>query len=342
MNFKTQVIGLNKFLTAIYGTETRISTLLTNFGFEKQQIELLRDRHLEPIVENIILVIKERLGNDRLFQVISRRFSFDGNPPDTLQTIGENLGVSRERIRQLEHKAIRKCSYKSYLSAFSKRMYEFALNQLSAVIETPTPELVIKKFDELAKIRDAIDIIHSDYEAKRSEILKTVQAELDSLEAEYTPMLQSSLEHIANLETEIKNDVLICGSTIKSSRFKAIYMRGRITWDTKGLAKYAESYPSLLAFRKQGKPSVSIRALRPTHALPNNAAAKGEHTQEKTYKIETMRQEFPKAYERWPSEEDGSLKQKYAAGWTIPDLVKFFQRNEGAIRSRLHKLGLLE
>jgi RNA polymerase primary sigma factor len=43
----------------------------------------------------------------RLREVIDRRFGLDGAPPETLEEIGQHLGVTRERVRQLEGRALR-------------------------------------------------------------------------------------------------------------------------------------------------------------------------------------------------------------------------------------------
>jgi RNA polymerase primary sigma factor len=39
--------------------------------------------------------------------VIVRRFGLYGQPPQTLEQVGVELGVSRERVRQLESRALR-------------------------------------------------------------------------------------------------------------------------------------------------------------------------------------------------------------------------------------------
>jgi RNA polymerase primary sigma factor len=48
----------------------------------------------------------ERL-NPRMKQVVLRRFGLDGRPPQTLEELGNDLGVTRERVRQLETRALR-------------------------------------------------------------------------------------------------------------------------------------------------------------------------------------------------------------------------------------------
>jgi RNA polymerase primary sigma factor len=45
--------------------------------------------------------------NPRMRHVLSRRFGLDGHPPQTLEEVGESLGITRERVRQLEARALR-------------------------------------------------------------------------------------------------------------------------------------------------------------------------------------------------------------------------------------------
>jgi RNA polymerase primary sigma factor len=43
----------------------------------------------------------------RMRQVIERRYGLDGRPSQTLENLGKDLGITRERVRQLENKALR-------------------------------------------------------------------------------------------------------------------------------------------------------------------------------------------------------------------------------------------
>ncbi|MBI3737788.1 MAG: hypothetical protein HY258_01945, partial [Chloroflexi bacterium] len=118
---------------------------------------------------------------------------------------------------------------------------------------------IISKLDQLADLQNAIDVTKKDYEAKRAEILKSVQAELDALTAEYDPLITSAEERSTTLEKEIRGDVIAFGASVKGKKFYAMFSRGRITWNTKALDEFAVLHPEVIDFRKQGEPSVSIR-----------------------------------------------------------------------------------
>jgi RNA polymerase primary sigma factor len=65
--------------------------------------ELLRDKDLHNDVGDSLEAL-----DDREKKIISQRFGFDGGKRRTLEEIGKKLGVSRERIRQLENIALSK------------------------------------------------------------------------------------------------------------------------------------------------------------------------------------------------------------------------------------------
>lgn len=279
MNFKNQLKGVNDFLEETYTKGTRLSTLLANLGFEQQQIEILRAHHLETLVVKFIALIQNSLDDQRLFEIVVRRYGLDGDIPDTLQAIGEKLGVSRERIRQLLVKAQKKCRYQKQLQtglAIIASEYLGLVKQLESNrpnieqsqdnFEQPhiiTPDLIIDKLNQLAEIRNTIQAIQFEYETKREIILSTIQTELDTLQAEYVPLL-TEMEHQFNkLELEIKSDVLLQGKSIKNAYYTVTYTKGYAKWDTKGLNQYSKIDPQILQFRKMGKPTVRIYTIRP-------------------------------------------------------------------------------
>jgi hypothetical protein len=263
MEFKTQLSGLNELLTVIYGNETQLSTLLRDLGFEQAQVEQLRDRHLEEVVDQFLEMIHKRLtsesGKDTYYQILSRRYGLDGESPDSLDAISQKRNDNPGYLRQLFQEILKRCQSKTAQADFKKGLQHIAIVQLGKAAERPSREHVTEKLERLSNLRAAADVTRLDYEGKRAEILKQVQAELDALEAEYTPMLESVDENISILETEIKTDVLLHGESVQGGTFRAVYTKGRTSWDNNGIEKYAEQHPDVLQFRKQGPPSVSLR-----------------------------------------------------------------------------------
>jgi hypothetical protein len=89
-----------------------------------------------------------------------------------------------------------------------------------------------------------------------------VQEELNALDAEYNPLLDAAATRTANLESELRQEVLNFGATVKGSKLPFTYVRGRVSWDTESLDKYALSHPEIKAYRKEGAPSVSLRNVK--------------------------------------------------------------------------------
>ena len=63
-------------------------------------------------------------------------------------------------------------------------------------------------------------------------------------------------------------------------------------------------------------------------------------TKEKTYSVELVRTKYGEAYKPWTPEQDEKLTQMFNNNSSDSEIIKYFGRNAGAIRSRLRKLGL--
>jgi RNA polymerase primary sigma factor len=64
----------------------------------EQSAEQARGRELAGALDQL---------NPRMRRVLSLRFGLDGEPPQTLEEVGGQLGITRERVRQLETRALR-------------------------------------------------------------------------------------------------------------------------------------------------------------------------------------------------------------------------------------------
>jgi RNA polymerase primary sigma factor len=64
----------------------------------EQSAQQARGRELADALEQL---------NPRMRRVLSLRFGLDGEPPQTLEEVGGQLGITRERVRQLETRALR-------------------------------------------------------------------------------------------------------------------------------------------------------------------------------------------------------------------------------------------
>jgi DNA-directed RNA polymerase sigma subunit (sigma70/sigma32) len=263
MDFKIQLAGLNELLCVIYGDETSLSTLLGEAGFEESQVGQLQDKNLETVVGRFLEVIHKRLtndaGKDTYYKILSRRYGLDGEPHQQLSAIAEMYGYSPEFLRQLFDEILQRCRSKSWQKDLRTSLKHIVVAELGRMNERPSQEHVAAKLERLSNLRGAADLARLDYETRRAEILKQVQAELDGLEQEYRPILDATEENIAALENEIKTDVLLCGESVTGGSFRATYTQGRVSWDNEGMAKYADTHPDVLQFRKQGQPIVTLR-----------------------------------------------------------------------------------
>jgi hypothetical protein len=77
--------------------------------------------------------------------------------------------------------------------------------------------------------------------------------------------------------------------------------------------------------------------------IDNQNQSKQKHSKGMGYCIvDEIRKEFAKAYMPWTKEDDELLEKFFNQGKSIRELAKIFARKEGAIRSRLKKIGVVK
>jgi len=80
----------------------------------------------------------------------------------------------------------------------------------------------------------------------------------------------------------------------------------------------------------------------PPESQYNQSSEVSTEKKPKTNRYEEIRKTYPKAYYPWEKEDDENLERLYKEGKITKELTKIFERQPGAIRSRLRKMGLVE
>ncbi len=84
------------------GESMNISEMIADTDMKSPENQTLYAEELF-VIEKLLEVIDDREG-----RVLQMRFGLDGQEPRTLKQIGEEIGVTRERVRQIEIEALRK------------------------------------------------------------------------------------------------------------------------------------------------------------------------------------------------------------------------------------------
>lgn len=128
-----------------------------------------------------------------------------------------------------------------------KAARETILGQIELLNEDAIPNEVQ---EEVVQLRARILEIERPYRKLVAGLIAGRQQEVEAMDQE-----------ISALEAEIKENVANFGSSVKGLSLQAVFSKGRATWDDRSLLGYGAAHPEIMAFRKEGAPSVSLRAL---------------------------------------------------------------------------------
>lgn len=82
--------------------ETSVGDLIADTNAENPYYNMVKEANLQ-IVENVLSTLSTKEAD-----ILRMRFGINADKPMTLEEVGQHYGVTRERIRQVENKAIRK------------------------------------------------------------------------------------------------------------------------------------------------------------------------------------------------------------------------------------------
>lgn len=116
-----------------------------------------------------------------------------------------------------------------------------------------------EKLDRLAELDAHRDTILVDVEALKQQIIPAeVKQQLRDIDEEYDSKLEAISQERSQLELEVRDEVMVAGESVKGNVYRASYVEGRTSWDTKALDGYAVAHPEIAQFKKLGAPSVRI------------------------------------------------------------------------------------
>jgi hypothetical protein len=119
---------------------------------------------------------------------------------------------------------------------------------------------ITQKLDQLANFQAQRDVLELEKQSLIDQLIPPeIKDRIAEIEAEFAGKREAVEANIAALETDIREQVIRQGASVKSTFLRVVYHSGHVTWNTKSLDAYARARPEILKFRKQGEPFVTIQ-----------------------------------------------------------------------------------
>jgi hypothetical protein len=121
---------------------------------------------------------------------------------------------------------------------------------------------IVEKLNRLAELNDAYGRLAIEKEQNINSLIPAeLKAQIEFTEGTYKEAAGELNFQIEALQSEISEYVVSIGATVTGESIMAVYNKGRVTWDNKGLEGYSVAHPELLSLRKVGNPYVTFRSV---------------------------------------------------------------------------------
>lgn len=163
--------------------------------------------------------------------------------------------------------------YKDALDALDKQRAEIVskMGEVEAqkrAIRNEQAEFHAAMFDKSAELKQTL---REHIELQTRDVYKQLDQRKAEIEAEFSGKAEDVATNISKLENEIKDDLKKEAAeklekdpkakdlSVKGKYFHAVYVRGRVTWNTDKMDAWVIDHPFLKEARKEGDPSITIR-----------------------------------------------------------------------------------
>jgi hypothetical protein len=145
------------------------------------------------------------------------------------------------------------------------RIKEAILMSQFADVEKQRQEIAAQKKSneavELEHLKEDRAQLEEEIKAKTAKVYADIEQRRNEIEAEFSGKAGDVESNIKKLEAEIKEEVKAGKKSVKGQFFHAIYVSGRITWNTEKMEAWRVDHPFLDAARKEGEPSITLRRI---------------------------------------------------------------------------------
>lgn len=121
----------------------------------------------------------------------------------------------------------------------------------------------VEKLNRLYELKTAMTETEERKQAEIDMILTPeILAQVEEIRKKWADTTESMTAEIAELEAEIKADVLAGKETVKGNKLMAVWKKGRVTWDGDKLDGMMVLTPQLDAARIVADPTVAIQKVK--------------------------------------------------------------------------------
>lgn len=349
MTLKIQIIAINTLLTLLYKEAMSLSTLLKGLDFDNGQIELLRSQHIETVAEGYIGLLKERFNQisdgERLYEILVRRYGLDGSEPDTLQNLGEKHHVSRERIRQLQDKAVLRCKNKRWREAWELGLKRIALDCLRKTYdysntcqqgsEYPVQSFELRENQEFPYVPKEENAVAQSHKEAMSLTGSVKQKELDSRGYIYllSNVAMPGLCKISKCNNSPENRALeLSKHTGIPFPFKVAYKRNTILNHHAEIIIHSQLWPYRVDLLKEFYRVDQKQAQETCDSVL--AMLYDDH--------DLLSRMFPRLGLEWTEQESEALKQEYRTNADFKVLSEAMGRTPYEIEAFLNSIGFIQ